>query len=101
MNKYKFYTNRRTGGHPCIDLGYDNDGNWLTIDLTTSPKGYGYFSKNPYSKEKDKNKISFYRKYISKNNMKHKGEFLRNYSLSDEDEKKIDELIIKLKYKKR
>ena len=95
--KYKFYTNKRTGGHPAIDLGVNKDGKWETIDITSNVPGYDYFDKNPNIFEKDKKKISFFRKYISKNETKHKGEYLRDYDLSPTDEKKIDQLVKRLK----
>ena len=97
MGKYKLYKNKRTQFHPSIDLGINDKGEWETIDLTSHPKGYGVFKINP--NPNTPNDLSFYKNRVNKHHPGQKGEELKNYTLSPEDEKTIDEIV--KKHKKR
>ena len=94
MSKYKIYKNKRTQYHPSIEIECYEDGSWDAIDLTESPAGYGWFKINPNPND---SKISFYRKKINHYTKGQKGDELKSYHLSPDDEKVIDELISRLK----
>ena len=95
--KYRFFKNKRTQFHPSIDLGINENGEWETIDLTSHPSGYDAFVKNP--NPNTPNELSFYRTRVNRYHPGQKGEELKYYSLSKEDEEKIDKIV--KKYKKR
>lgn len=90
MAKYRIYKNKRTKYHPSIEIDILEDGTWENIEITSSPtvKGnYEVFDVNPNS---NSNKKSYFRKYIRKDKLRHRGEELKKYQLVVSDEIKID-----------
>lgn len=103
MGKYKFFGNKLTKGpkgeeHPSIDLGIKGK-RWENIEVTSSPSlndKYTKFDDNPNPKWRGNNKDgtpkkpSYFRRYVRKDSKYARlGEY-KNYSLTENDEKKVD-----------
>lgn len=99
MPKYKIYKNKRTKYHPSIEISVLEDGTWENIEITSSPteKGnYEVFDVNPNPKS---NKKSYFRRYLRKDKIRHRGKELKKYQLVFSDEIKIDVFVSLIKNK--
>ena len=101
MNKYKIYKNKRTKYHPSIEITVLEDGTWENIEITTSPTSNGNYVELDANPNPNSNKKSYFRKYLRKDRIRHKGEELKKYRLVLSDENKIDLFIYKLKSKNK
>lgn len=94
MNKYKIFKNKRTQYHPSIFISVTVGEKWRNIEVTSSPTKTGKYeklSKKPNTNTPDKD--AWFRKYIRNHPLWAIGEELTKYSLSDEDEVKIDAFV--------
>lgn len=101
MSKYKFYKNKRTKYHPSIEISVLEDGTWENIEITDSPTlngNYECFDVNPNPNSSAK---SFFRKYLRKDKLRHRGEELKKYRLVVSDEIKIDVYVSLIKDKNK
>ena len=99
MSKYKIYKNKRTKYHPSIEISVLEDGTWENIEITSSPTetgNYEVFNVNP---NPSSNKKSYFRKYLRKDKLRHRGEELKKYRLVISDEIKIDVFVSLIKNK--
>ena len=99
MSKYKIYKNKRTKYHPSIEISVLEDGTWENIEITSSPTetgNYEVFNVNP---NPSSNKKSYFRKYLRKDKLRHRGEELKKYQLVISDEIKIDVFVSLIKNK--
>ena len=99
IKKYKFYKNKRTKYHPSIEICVLEDGTWENIEITTSPTetgNYEVFDVNPNPNSKKK---SYFRRYLRKDKIRHRGEELKKYQLVISNEIKIDVFVSLLKNK--
>ena len=97
MPKYKIYKTKRTKYHPSIEISVLEDGTWENIEITSSPteKGnYEVFDANPNPKS---NKKSYFRRYLWKDKIRHRGKELKKYQLVFSDEIKIDVFVSLIK----
>ena len=97
--KYRFYKNKRTKYHPSIEISVLEDGTWENIEITTSPTkngNYEVFDVNPNPNSDEK---SYFRRYLRKDRIRHRGEELKKYQLVVSDEIKIDVFVSLLKNK--
>ena len=99
MGKYKIYKNKRTKYHPSIEIAVLEDGTWENVEITSSPTTtgkYEEFEVNPNPKSTSK---SYFRKYLRKDKIRHRGEELKKYRLVVSDEVKIDVFVSLIKNK--
>jgi hypothetical protein len=99
MAKYRMFKNKRTKFHPAIEIAILEDGTWENIEVTSSPTKncqYVEFEVNP---NPNSNKKSYFRKYLRKDKLRHKGEELKKYQLVVSDEIKIDVFVSLIKNK--
>ena len=100
MNKYKIYKNKRTKYHPSIEISVLEDGTWENIEITSSPTKTGNYETFDVNPNPNSNKPSFFRKYLRKDKIRHRGEELKKYRLVVSDEIKIDVFVSVLKKEK-
>ena len=101
MNKYKIFKNKRTKYHPSIEINVLEDGTWENIEITDSPTvtgNYGEFDVNP---NPNSDKKSYFRKYIRKDKLRHRGLELKKYRLVVSDEIKIDVYVSLIKKQRK
>ena len=94
MGKYRIFKNKRTKYHPSIFISITVGEKWKNIEITSSPTKTGKYeklSKNPNPNTPDKD--AWFRKYIRNDPLWAIGEEFTKYSLSDEDEVKIDAFV--------
>lgn len=90
VSKYRIFKNKKTRYHPSIEISVLEDGTWENIEITSSPTKtgkYEVFDVNPNPKS---DKPSFFRKYLRKDKIRHRGKELKKYQLVVSDEIKID-----------
>ena len=99
MAKYDIYKNKRNWYHPSIEIATNNNGDWFNYEITDSPKKgetYQRLNFNPNQNVRS-DTPSFIRKYLRKDKLRHRGELLKHYVLTDEDKALIDYLLIERK----
>ena len=99
MSKYKIYKNKRTKYHPSIEISVLEDGTWENIEITSSPTETGNYEVLDVNPNPNSNKKSFFRKYLRKDKLRHRGEELKKYQLVISDEIKIDVFVSLIKNK--
>ena len=99
MSKYKFYKNKITLFHPSIEICVLEDGTWENIEITSSPTKNGNYETFDVNPNPNSSKTSYFRKYVRKDKLRHRGEDLKNYELSVSDEIKIDVFVRLVKNK--
>ena len=99
MSKYKFYKNKRTKHHPSIEINVLEDGTWENIEITSSPTENGKYEVLDVNPNPNSNKKSYFRKYLRKDKLRHRGEELKKYQLYISDEIKIDVFVSIIKNK--
>ena len=101
MSKYKIYKNKKTKYHPSIQIDVLEDGTWENIEITDSPTKtgeYGAFDVNP---NPNSTKQSYFRKYLRKDKIRHRGQELKKYRLVVSDSLKIDIYVSLIKAKRQ
>ena len=99
MSKYKIYKNKRTKYHPSIEISVLEDGTWENIEITSNPTETGNYEVLDVNPNPNSNKKSFFRKYLRKDKLRHRGEELKKYQLVISDEIKIDVFVSLIKNK--
>ena len=99
MSKYKIYKNKRTLFHPSIEISVLEDGAWENIEITSSPTETGNYEVLDVNPNPKSTKVSYFRKYLRKDKLRHRGEELKKYQLSVSDEVKIDIFVYLIKNK--
>lgn len=90
MDKYKIFKNKRTKFHPSIQIDILEDGTWENIEITDSPTKNGKYVAFDVNPNPNSDKKSYFRKYLRKDKLKHRGEELKKYRLVVSDKIKID-----------
>ena len=90
MSKYKNNKNKRTRYHPSIQINVLEDGTWENIEITDSPTLKGNYEEFDVNPNPNSNKKSYFRKYLRKDKLRHRGKELKKYRLVVSDEIKID-----------
>ena len=99
MSKYKIYKNKRTKYHPSIEISVLEDGTWENIEITSSPTETGNYEVFDVNPNPHSNKKSYFRRYLRKDKLRHRGEELKKYQLVISDEIKIDVFVSLIKNK--
>ena len=99
MSKYKIYKNKRTKYHPSIEISVLEDGTWENIEITSSPTETGNYEVFDVNPNPNSNKKSYFRRYLLKDKLRHRGEELKKYQLVISDEIKIDVFVSLIKNK--
>ena len=99
MSKYKIYKNKRTKYHPSIEISVLEDGTWENIEITSSPTETGNYEVFDVNPNPNSNKKSYFRRYLRKDKLRHRGEELKKYQLVISDEIKIDVFVSLIKNK--
>lgn len=99
MSKYKIFKNKRTQYHPSIEIAVLEDGTWENIEITSSPTATGNYEEFEVNPNPNSNKKSYFRKYLRKDKLRHRGEELKKYQLVVSDEIKIDVFVTLIKNK--
>ena len=99
MSKYKIYKNKRTKYHPSIEISVLEDGTWENIEITSSPTETGNYEVFDVNPNPNSNKKSYFRRYLRKDKLRHRGEELKKYQLVIYDEIKIDVFVSLIKNK--
>jgi len=99
MAKYRMFKNKRTKFHPAIEIAILEDGTWENIEVTSSPTKNGQYVEFEVNPNPNSNKKSYFRKYLRKDKLRHKGEELKKYQLVVSDEIKIDVFVSLIKNK--
>ena len=99
MSKYKIYKNKRTKYHPSIEISVLEDGTWENIEITSSPTETGNYEVLDVNPNPNSNKKSYFRRYLRKDKLRHRGEELKKYQLVISDEIKIDVFVSLVKKK--
>ena len=81
MKKYKFYKNKRTKYHPSIRINVLEDGTWKNIEITDSPTATGNYEEFDVNPNPNSEKKSFFRKYLRRDKLRHRGDELKKYCL--------------------
>ena len=74
------------------------DGTWENIEITSSPTATGNYEEFEVSPNPNSDKKSYFRKYLRKDKIRHKGDELK-YQLVVSDEIKIDVFVALIKNK--
>ena len=101
IKKYKFYKNRRTKFHPAIEISVLEDGTWENIEITDSPTATGNYVEFDANPNPQSNKTSYFRKYLKKDKLRHRGQELKKYRLVVSDEIKIDVYVSLIKEQRK
>ena len=99
MKKYKIFKNKRTKYHPSIEIAILEDGTWENIEITSSPTSTGKYEEFEVNPNPNSDKKSYFRKYLRKDKIRHKGKELKKYRLLVSDEIKIDVFVSLIKNK--
>ena len=99
MPKYKIFKNKRTKYHPSIEISVLEDGTWENIEITSSPTETGNYEVFDVNPNPNSNKKSYFRRYLRKDKIRHRGEELKKYQLVISDELKIDVFVSLVKKK--
>ena len=101
MSKYVIYKNKRTRHHPSIQIDVLEDGTWENIEITDSPTSQGSYEEFDVNPNPNSNKKSYFRKYLRRDKLRHRGEELKKYRLVLSDEIKIDVYVSIIKEKRK
>ena len=101
MEKYKIFKNKKTKYHPSIQIDVLDDGTWENIEITDSPTTNGNYEEFDVNPNPNSTKKSYYRKYLRKDKLRHRGEELKKYRLVVSDEIKIDVYVSLIKAKRQ
>jgi hypothetical protein len=101
MAKYKMFKNKRTKYHPSVEIKVREDGTWENIEITDSPTKDGNYEALDVNPNPKSIKKSYFRKYLRKDKLRHRGKELKKYRLVLSDELKIDIYVSKRKCRKR
>ncbi|MCR5332483.1 MAG: hypothetical protein K6E11_00425 [Bacilli bacterium] len=101
MTKYRFFKNKRTNYHPSIQIDVLEDGTWENIEITHSPTKKGKYEELDANPNPDSNEKSYFRKYLRKDKLRHRGKELKKYRLVVSDEIKIDVYVSLIKDKRK
>ncbi len=101
MKKYKFYKNKRTKYHPSIQINVLEDGTWENIEITDSPTATGNYEEFDVNPNPNSEKKSFFRKYLRRDKLRHRGDELKKYCLVVSDEIKIDVYVSLIKEQRK
>ena len=101
MEKYRIFKNKRTRYHPSIEISVLEDGTWENIEITDSPTIKGDYVEFDVNPNPNSNEKSYFRKYLRKDKLRHKGEELKKYRLVVSDEIKIDIYVSLIKEKRK
>lgn len=99
MSNYKIFKNRRTKYHPSIEIAVLEDGTWENIEITSSPTARGNYEELEVNPNPNSDKKSYFRKYLRKDRIRHRGDELKKYQLVVSDEIKIDIFVALIKNK--
>ena len=99
MSKYKIFKNKRTQYHPSIEIAVLEDGTWENIEITSSPTSTGNYEAFEVNPNPNSEKKSYFRKYLRKDKIRHRGDELKKYQLVVSDEIKIDVFVTLIKNK--
>ena len=75
------------------------DGTWENIEITSSPTATGNYEEFEVNPNPNSNKKSYFRKYLRKGKLRHRGDELKKYQLVVSDEIKIDVFVTLIKNK--
>ena len=78
-----------------------DDGTWENIEITDSPTTNGNYEEFDVNPNPNSTKKSYYRKYLRKDKLRHRGEELKKYRLVVSDEIKIDVYVSLIKAKRQ
>ena len=101
MGKYKIYKNKRTRYHPSIEISVLEDGTWENIEITSSPTKTGNYEVLDVNPNSNSNSKSYFRRYLRRDKIRHRGEQLKKYQLVVSDEIKIDVFVSLVKKQKK
>ena len=101
MNKYKIFKNKRTKYHPSIEISVLEDGTWENIEITDSPTVTGNYEEFDVNPNPNSDKKSYFRKYLRKDKLRHRGQELKKYRLVVSDEIKIDVYVSLIKKQRK
>ena len=101
MEKYRKFKNKRTRYHSSIEISILEDGTWENIEITDSPTIKGDYAEFDVNPNPNSNEKSYFRKYLRKDKLRHKGEELKKYRLVVSDEIKIDIYVSLIKEKRK
>ena len=101
MNKYKIFKNKRTKYHPSIEISVQEDGTWENIEITDSPTVTGNYEEFDVNPNPNSDKKSYFRKYLRKDKLRHRGQELKKYRLVVSDEIKIDVYVSLIKEQRK
>ncbi len=101
LKKYKIFKNKRTKYHPSIEISILEDGTWENIEITDSPTTKGSYEKFDVNPNPNSEKESYFRKYLRKDKLRHRGRELKKYRLVVSDEIKIDVYVSLIKEKRK
>ena len=86
MSKYKFYENKRTKYHPSIEMSVLEDGTWENIEITSSPTKNGSYEVLDVNPNPSQGGKRYFRRYLRKDKLRHRGQELKKYRLVISDE---------------
>ena len=101
MSKYKIFKNKRTKYHPSIEICVLEDGTWENIEITDSPTATGCYEEFDVNPNPNSSKKSYFRKYLRKDRIRHRGAELKKYHLVVSDEIKIDVYVSLIKEQRK
>ena len=101
MNKYKIFKSKRTKYHPAIEICVLDDGTWGNIEITDSTTITGNYEEFDINPNPNSNKKSYFRKYLRRDKLRHRGQELKKYRLIISDEIKIDVYVALIKKQRK
>lgn len=101
MNKNKIFKNKRTKYRPSIEISVLEDGIWENIEITDSPTVTGNYEEFDVNPNPNSGKKSYFRKYLRKDKLRHRGQELKKYRLVVSDEIKIDVYVSLIKEQRK
>lgn len=101
MNKYRIFKNKRTKYHPSTEISVLEDGTWENIEITDSPTMTGNYEVFDVNPNPNSDKKSYFRKYLRKDKLRHRGQELKKYRLVVSDEIKIDVYVSLIKEQRK
>ena len=96
-----YFKNKRTRYHTSIEISVLEDGIWENIKITDSPTIKGDYVEFDVNPNPNSNEKSYFRKYLRKDKLRHKGEELKKYRLVVSDEIKINIYVSLIKEKRK
>lgn len=101
MKKYRIFKNKRTKYHPSIEISVLEDGTWENIEITDSPTITGNYEEFDVNPNPNSDKKSYFRRYLRKDKLRHRGQELKKYRLVVSDEIKIDVYVSLIKKQRK